>query len=91
MGSRRSVFDPLEASSDARWLVVRDRRGALQSSQRLTDGVNVKRVFVAAMLERIDAGWELVEFSSRGGMFYCTRGVERQMVSVMPQDPRVGT
>jgi hypothetical protein len=32
---------------------------------------------VAAMLERIDAGWQLKEFSSRTGVFSCTRGVER--------------
>jgi hypothetical protein len=49
--------------------------------------VNVKRVFVAAMLERIDAGWELEEFSSRSGVFFCTQGTAREMVSVMPGEP----
>jgi hypothetical protein len=87
MVSRRSFFDPLEASSEARWLVVQDRQGTVQVCRRLDGGVDVKRVFVAAMLERIDAGWALEEFSSRSGVFFCTRGVERHMVSVMPRAP----
>jgi hypothetical protein len=39
------------------------------------------------MLEWIDAGWQLGEFSSTGGTFFCTRGVERRMVSITPSAP----
>jgi hypothetical protein len=28
------------------------------------------------MLEWIDAGWQLGEFSSTGGVFFCTRGAD---------------
>jgi hypothetical protein len=35
---------------------------------------------VAAMLEHIDAGWKLAEFSSRTGCFFCTKDGERRMV-----------
>jgi hypothetical protein len=55
----------------------------------LASGANLKRVFVAAMLEWIDAGWQLGEFSSTAGVFFCTRGVERRMVEITPTDPAV--
>jgi hypothetical protein len=31
--------------------------------------------------------WQLGEFSSTGGVFFCTRGVERRMVEITPSDP----
>jgi hypothetical protein len=39
------------------------------------------------MLELIDAGWELGEFSSTGAVFFCTRGTERRMVNITPTAP----
>jgi hypothetical protein len=39
------------------------------------------------MLEHIDAGWQLGEFGSRVGVFFCTRGTERRMVSITPTEP----
>jgi hypothetical protein len=53
----------------------------------LPSGANLKRAFVAAMLEHIDAGWQLGEFGSRSGTFFCTRGTERRMVSITPGAP----
>ena len=50
-------------------------------------GSDLKRAFVAAMLEWIDAGWQLGEFSSTGGVLFCTRGVERRMVNITASDP----
>jgi hypothetical protein len=41
------------------------------------------------MLEWIDAGWQLGEFSSTGGVFFCTRGTERRMVSITPSEPGI--
>jgi hypothetical protein len=38
------------------------------------------------MLEWIDVGWRLGEFSSRTGVFFCTRGVKRRMVCITPSD-----
>jgi hypothetical protein len=48
---------------------------------------DLKRASVAAMLEHIDAAWQLGEFGSRGGTFFCTRGTERRMVSITPTAP----
>jgi hypothetical protein len=88
MASRRSVYDPLDATGEPRWFTVRSRGGgALRESRLLDSAVNLRRVFVAAMLERIDAGWEVGEFSSRTGVFFCTRGTEREMVGIVPCDP----
>jgi hypothetical protein len=39
------------------------------------------------MLEWIDAGWQLGEFSSRAGVFFGTRHPERRMVSIKPTAP----
>lgn len=41
------------------------------------------------MLEWIDTGWKLAEFSSVSGTFFCTKGVERREVSVTRSDPHV--
>jgi hypothetical protein len=41
------------------------------------------------MLEWIDAGWELGEFSPTGGVFFCTKGVERRQVEISPTDPGI--
>ena len=53
----------------------------------LPAGSNLKRVFIGAMLEHIDGGWRLGEFGSRVGVFFCTRGTERRMVSIAPTAP----
>jgi len=41
--------------------------GALLKVRDLPPGADLKRIFVAAILEWIDAGWQLKEFSSRTG------------------------
>jgi hypothetical protein len=84
---RRNVFDPLEPTQEPRWYTVRNMHGALLESRPLAAGSDLKRAFVAAMLEWIDAGWRLEEFSSTGGVFFCTRGTERRMVSITPTAP----
>ena len=70
-----------------RWYVVRDARNALLEVRPLPVGSDLKRILVAAMLERIDAGWHLGEFSSRGGLVFFTRGAERCMVGIEAADP----
>jgi len=45
--------------------VVRGRQNEPLEVRPLAAGTDLKRVFIAAMLERIDAGWLLGEFSSR--------------------------
>lgn len=85
--ARRFVFDPLQPTTDPRWYVVRNMYRAVLEARALAPGVNLKRAFVAAMLEWIDAGWELGEFSSTGAVFFCTKGVERRMVEISPSDP----
>jgi hypothetical protein len=63
---------------------------ALLEARLLPPGSDLKRAFVAAMLECIDGGWKLGEFSSRGGTFFCNRSAERRMVCITPSDPGGG-
>lgn len=85
--ARRNEFDPLEPTSEARWYVVRDAHRATLEVRALAPGSDLKRVFVAAMLERIDSGWKVGEFSSRNGSFFCARGAQRCMVGIESADP----
>jgi hypothetical protein len=85
--ARRNVFDPPERTREARWYGARDGRSALLEVRALPAGSDLKRIFVAAMLERIDARWRLGEFSSRGGSVFFTRGAERCMVGIEAADP----
>ena len=63
----------------------------LLEARLLPPGTDLKRAFVVAMLEWIDAGWTLGEFSSRSGTFFCGRGTDRRMVGITPTDPgRIG-
>jgi hypothetical protein len=39
------------------------------------------------MIEWMDAGWSLGEFSSVSATFFCDRQSERRMVSIVPTDP----
>jgi len=84
---RRNVFDPLEPSREPRWYVVRGQHNVILESRLLPPRSDLKRAFVAAMLEWIDAGWKLGEFSSTSGVFFCARGVERRMIGITPTDP----
>jgi hypothetical protein len=84
---RRNVYDPLEPTKKLRWYEVRDMHDLILESRLLAAGTDLKPVFVAAMLEYIDSGWQLGEFGSRAGMFFCTRGTERRMVSITPTAP----
>ena len=84
---RRNVFDALEPSKEPRWYTVRNMHGALLESRLLPAGSDLKRTFLVAMLDHIDAGRLLGEFSSTGAVFFCTRGAERRMVSVTPCAP----
>lgn len=85
--ARRSVLDP----NEPRWYVVKDMHGKVSESRQLHHGSDLKRAFVAAMLEHIDAGRELGEFSSTGDVFFCTKGAERRMVEITPSNPGSST
>lgn len=85
--ARRSHFDSLEATQEPRWYTTRNMHGALLEARLLPPGSDLKRAFVLAMLEHIDAGWQLGEFSSIGGIFFCAKGNERRQVEITPSDP----
>ena len=67
---------------------MRTCNNALLEARLLPPGTDLKRTFAAAMLEWIDADWQLGEFSSAGGHFFCTHGVDRRMIQITPTLPR---
>lgn len=84
MSPRRALLDRLEPSGEPRWYVVRSAHGAVLEKRVIAGGTDLKRLFVSAMLEAIDAGWHLEEFSSCAGSFFCSRGIERRIVTIQP-------
>ncbi len=59
MVRKRATFDPLESTGLPRWYVVRSMHGSLIESREISGESDLRRVFVAAMLEWMDAGWSL--------------------------------
>jgi hypothetical protein len=88
MVRRRALFDPFACTSEQRWLVVRDQHGSIIESSELTPELDLRRLFVASILEWMDAGWVVGELSSVAAAFFCTRATERCMVAIERLDPR---
>jgi hypothetical protein len=88
MVRRRSLFDPFASTAERRWLVVRNQHGAIVESREIAAGVDLKRLFIASMLEWIDGGWTVCEFSSASAAFFCTGVTERCMVAIEAEEPR---
>ena len=84
---RRNVFDPLEPTHEPRCYVVRNMRRTVIEARVLPAGADLNRALVAAMLEHIDTGWRLGEFSSRTGFFFCDKAGERRMAEISPSNP----
>jgi hypothetical protein len=87
MVRRRSRFDPFARTTERRWLVVRNPHSKVMQSRELAPGTDLTRAFIASMLEWIDAGWTVGEFSSLSAGFSCTRVNERRMVAIEAYDP----
>jgi hypothetical protein len=49
------VYDPLEPTSEPRWYAVRNMYDALLEVLELAPGIDLKREFIQAMLDWIDA------------------------------------
>jgi hypothetical protein len=73
--ARRSVFDPLEPTTEPRWYVVRNMHRAVLEARALPPGADLKRALVAAMLEHIDAGWQLGSSVPRAACFSAPRAM----------------
>jgi hypothetical protein len=87
MVGRRTAYNPLEPATTPHWYVVRSMHGTIIESRQLSAGTNLKRAFIAAMLDLLDNGWSIGEFSSTSGTFFCNRSPDRRMVSIDPTDP----
>jgi hypothetical protein len=87
MVRQRQRHDPLEPTNALRWYVVRSMHGSVLECRPLPARADLKRAFLVAMLEWLDAGWTLTEFSSASAAFFCVRNPERRMISIDPNNP----
>jgi hypothetical protein len=87
MVRRRAAFNPLDSTQAPRWYVVRTMHASIIESRPLVAGADLTRVFITAMLAWMDGGWSIHEFSSTSATFFCSRNLERRMVSIEPTDP----
>jgi hypothetical protein len=87
--ARRSTCDVLEPTREPRWLVTRTAHRGVLHSELIAPGTDLKRLFLATMIERIDSGWVIREFTSTSGNFSCGRadGGERLQVGIEASDP----
>ena len=75
-------------TTERRWLVVRNQYGSILESRALAPEIDLKRLFIASILEWMDGGWTVGEFSSASAAFFCARSTERRMVAIERLDPR---
>lgn len=61
--------------------------GTVLESRPLAGGTDLKRTLLTAMVQYIDEGWLVKEFSSASASFFCDRHPERRMISIDPTDP----
>jgi hypothetical protein len=57
------------------------------ASRLLPPGTDLRRAFAAALVEHIDAGWEVGEFSSKTTVFFCDRDGQRRQVAIVNVEP----
>ncbi len=86
----RAAFDALQKTSQTCWLTVRTCTGSLLEVRQLAPETDLVRAFLAAMLELIDAGGRIGEFSSGGGAVRHSRGLETRMLAIEVADPEEG-
>jgi hypothetical protein len=86
--AKRTRFDPFARTTERRWLVVRNQHGSIIESRELATDIDLRRLFVASILEWMDGGWTIGEFSSASAAFFCARSTERRMVAIERIDPR---
>lgn len=88
MVRRGPQYDAFATTQEPRWLVSRTMYRSLIEVRRLEPGTDLIRVFLAAMLELLDAGWQIGEFSSTAAHVRYSRGVEQRMLAIEHVDPK---
>ncbi len=84
---RRSSYEPLQCSSQPRWLVVRDMHRAVLEHRLLPPGSDLYGAFIKALAAHVDEGWQMEVFSSSHACAFCGRRNERRIITVESEDP----
>jgi hypothetical protein len=84
---RRNLHDPLEPSKEPRYVEILDKHSQLLEGRTIEPGADLKRIFAATLIEFIDSGWTVTNFSSTSGAFFCTKEHDRRQVAIVQVKP----
>lgn len=84
---RRNDFDCLKTTNEPRWLVVSDMTSRVLAWLEFGPGEDLRRRFAEVVAATYASGWEVEEFDSHSGHFFCRRGTERRYVAIQPTLP----
>jgi hypothetical protein len=87
MVSRRTRYEPLQTTTELRWLVIRTMVRQLQHSECLPAGSDLKAALVRTLAAHAADGWQLESFSSSFAVAFCNRDAERRMIGIECLDP----
>jgi hypothetical protein len=91
MASRRNRYEPLQRSTQPRWLVIRNMHRGILEHRRLDPDSDLYGVFIKALAAHVDRGYQMEEFSSGQACAFCNRGDERRMIVIEYVDPAQDT
>lgn len=83
---RRHRPDPLERSSQPRWLVVWDMQFNVLDATELPPDTDLHAVMNISIQRWARQGW-VVESDARFGSYFCHRDGARRLIAISPVDP----
>lgn len=87
MVRRHPDFESLKTVDEARWLVVSNMTGKVLGWMVLAPRENLRKRFSEVVAATYAAGWDVEEFDSRSGGFFCRKGAERRYIAIQPTPP----
>jgi len=84
---RRSSYDPLKATSEPTWLVVRDKCSQVLEVRLLERRADLRAILDAAREARMAAGWKADPIGRASSSFFCSKDGTRVMVGIERRDP----
>lgn len=87
MSTRPGRPDPLEKTSEPRWLVVRDRMSRALEHRMLPGGADLRAAITAKHTELAKTGWRVESIPKKCAFFFADRDNDRVCVSVECFEP----
>lgn len=86
---RRNEFDCLKTVDTPTWLVVSDMTARVLAWMQFGPQEDLRKRFAEVVAATYAAGWEVEEYDSRSGRFFCRRATDRRYVGIQPTAPVV--